>query len=161
VGQLIARKNVANAIAAFAQIRQPDDTFTIVGGGELRDALQGHALSLGLADSVVFAGQKAGEALIEEYARANTLVLPSTNEVWGLVANEALAAGLHVVISDRCGATPDIRTMQGVYVAGTDSSSLAAAMVSSRSEWNGWITKPQILHSSFSIVDLMSRLGSL
>jgi glycosyltransferase involved in cell wall biosynthesis len=32
----------------------------------------------------------------------------STTEQWGLVVNEAMAAGLPVLVSDRCGCAPDL-----------------------------------------------------
>ena len=43
------------------------------------------------------------------YAAADVLVLPSdARETWGLVANEALACGRPVVVSDAVGAAPDL-----------------------------------------------------
>ncbi len=43
------------------------------------------------------------------YASADLLVLPSDGrETWGLVANEALACGRPVVLSDACGSAPDL-----------------------------------------------------
>jgi glycosyltransferase involved in cell wall biosynthesis len=42
------------------------------------------------------------------YAAADVLVLPSDNETWGLVANEALACGRPVVLSEAVGAAPDL-----------------------------------------------------
>ena len=33
---------------------------------------------------------------------------PSTTEQWGLVVNEAMAAGLPVIVSARCGCAPDL-----------------------------------------------------
>jgi glycosyltransferase involved in cell wall biosynthesis len=43
------------------------------------------------------------------YAAADCLVLPSNaRETWGLVANEALACGRPVVVSDAVGCAPDL-----------------------------------------------------
>jgi 1,2-diacylglycerol 3-alpha-glucosyltransferase len=42
------------------------------------------------------------------YAFARCFVLPSTREPWGLVVNEAMAAGLPVVVSSRCGCAEDL-----------------------------------------------------
>lgn len=42
------------------------------------------------------------------YAAADVLVLPSAHETWGLVASEALACGLPVIVSDACGCVPDL-----------------------------------------------------
>ena len=42
------------------------------------------------------------------YRRAGALILPSLSETWGLVVNEAMAAGLPVLVSNRCGCVPDL-----------------------------------------------------
>jgi glycosyltransferase involved in cell wall biosynthesis len=43
------------------------------------------------------------------YSAADVLVLPSDgSETWGLVANEALACGLPVILSDAVGSAPDL-----------------------------------------------------
>lgn len=44
----------------------------------------------------------------EAYALADTLVLPSETETWGLVVNEALACGLPAVVSSGVGCAPDL-----------------------------------------------------
>ena len=42
------------------------------------------------------------------YAAADVFVLPSRHDGWGLVVNEALGAGLPIVVSDRVGAGRDL-----------------------------------------------------
>jgi glycosyltransferase involved in cell wall biosynthesis len=42
------------------------------------------------------------------YAAADLLVLPSESETWGLVANEALACGVPILVSDACGCSADL-----------------------------------------------------
>src|SRR5690554_160384 len=44
------------------------------------------------------------------YAAASCFILPSSFEPWGLVVNEAMAAGLPIVLSDQVGALPDLLT---------------------------------------------------
>jgi glycosyltransferase involved in cell wall biosynthesis len=45
----------------------------------------------------------------DAYAASDVLVLPSSEqETWGLVANEALASGLPIVVSNACGCAPDL-----------------------------------------------------
>jgi len=46
--------------------------------------------------------------LVKYYALADILVLPSFEEVWGLVVNEALASGLYVLSSKFAGASYDL-----------------------------------------------------
>jgi len=42
------------------------------------------------------------------YAHAGAFVHASTTEQWGLVVNEAMASGLPVIVSNRCGCAPDL-----------------------------------------------------
>ncbi len=69
------------------------------------------------------------EALPDIYAAAGALVLPSRLDSWGVVALEACASGLPVVISDGCGAANEMATpANGFTVAAGDASSLARAL---------------------------------
>jgi glycosyltransferase involved in cell wall biosynthesis len=145
VGQLIERKNISSLVRAFSSMRQPEDTLSIVGGGILENDLKALVQELGLQSSVFFLGSKSQEELVSIYAVNNTLILPSKKEVWGLVANEALACGLHVVVSDKCGVAEFIRGMKGVYVTGVESNSIADSMRDSRSHWIGHIPSPEIM----------------
>jgi glycosyltransferase involved in cell wall biosynthesis len=62
------------------------------------------------------------------YHAADILVLPSEAEKWGLVVNEAMAAGVLPVVSDRVGAGPDlVRGIGEIYPCG-DVTSLAGAL---------------------------------
>ena len=71
--------------------------------------------------------------------------MPSTNEVWGLVANEALASGLHVIVSDVAGVADFIEKMKGTYLCKTDSESIAEMMKVSKADYKGPIKNPEIL----------------
>jgi glycosyltransferase involved in cell wall biosynthesis len=145
VGQLIARKNVATIIQGFAEIKNKEDTLTIVGDGCLFQDLEILAVSLGIKESVYFVGHKTQEELVRYYSSSSTLILASTNEVWGLVVNEALASGLHVVVSNKCGAAEFVKDMKGVYICSTDQESIQEAMAVSSKTWSGYIQEPEIL----------------
>ncbi len=41
-------------------------------------------------------------------ALGDVFVLPSYSEPWGLVVNEAMAAGMPVIVSEKCGSAPDL-----------------------------------------------------
>ena len=145
VGQLIERKNVATVIRAFAAIRTESDTLTIAGDGPLVQSLQELTQTLGISDSVFFAGHQNQEELAELYATSNTLILASTNEVWGLVVNEALASGLHVVVSDKCGVAEFVKEMHGAYICTTDQESIQKELLKSSQDWASYIENPEIL----------------
>lgn len=63
----------------------------MVGGEPTEDYLQMRA-SLGL-DNVHFVGFQKKEALSRYYRAADLFVLPTREDIWGLVINEAMAYG--------------------------------------------------------------------
>jgi glycosyltransferase involved in cell wall biosynthesis len=148
VGRLIELKNVESLLEAFAMVSGPHDTLTIVGKGPNESRLRATAARLGLTDRVRFGGLVPYGELPSIFAAHDTLVLPSKNEVWGLVVNEALAAGLHVVVSDACGVASSVSGMEGVFVSRTDPASLAERMAKSRIQWSGPIGSPVILRET-------------
>jgi len=42
------------------------------------------------------------------YSMADVFVLPSKGETWGLTVNEAMANGLAIIVSNKCGCAPDL-----------------------------------------------------
>jgi glycosyltransferase involved in cell wall biosynthesis len=65
-----------------------------------------------------------------------------------LVVNEALACGLHAVVSDTCGVASDVGHHRGVYICSTIVASIAGAMTASAQKWDGPIERPEILSMS-------------
>lgn len=141
LGQLVSRKNPERVVEAFRRIAEPGDSLTIAGVGPLADRLK--EASRGLR--VQFSGQVPYMEVPALLAHHQTLVLPSAEEVWGLVVNEALAAGLHVVASDTAGVSASVTSMRGVWVTNVTTSQIASAMAASRRAWAGPITSPEIL----------------
>ena len=145
VGQLIERKNVISLIHAFSKIARKGDSLTIAGDGILKNQILDLVNKLKLNEAVNLAGQKTQEELAKIYANSDTLVMPSIKEVWGLVANEALASGMHAVVSEKSGVTDLISGMPGVYTCNTDIEAIAEAMVKSREHFKEAIRQPEIL----------------
>lgn len=145
VGRLIELKNIPAIITAFARIAFDGDTLTIIGSGEQKADLLRQVNDLGLDNRVLFHGPVNYLELPDLLAQFDTLVLASRTEVWGLVVNEALAAGLHCVVGRRCGVAASVENMRGVFVCDIDVDGLAAHMSASRGEWNGPIATPEIL----------------
>jgi glycosyltransferase involved in cell wall biosynthesis len=56
----------------------------------------------------MLAGFRQYEELPAWYGLASAFVHASTTEQWGLVVNEAMASGLPVIVSERCGCAPDL-----------------------------------------------------
>jgi glycosyltransferase involved in cell wall biosynthesis len=108
VGRFVDMKRPLDFVRALADPALPSDVWGLmVGSGPLDNELR--ALSETLGARVRFAGFRNQRALPAMYARSNVLVLPSdARETWGLVANEALASGLPIVVSDAAGCARDL-----------------------------------------------------
>ena len=80
----------------------------LLGDGPLRETLNSQLSTLNLHSHVHLHGFKQYDELPVYYALANAFVHPSTTEQWGLVVNEAIASGLPVIVSERCGCSPEL-----------------------------------------------------
>ena len=61
-----------------------------------------------MTPQIKMSGKKFGSDLLQAYHHAHVLILPSSFEPWGLVVNEAMAAGLPVVCSTAVGSAHDL-----------------------------------------------------
>ena len=100
VGQFIPRKGFDILIEAMAKTDLSVGCY-IVGGVPTDEYIQ-QVSSLGLSDRVHFVGFKSKHELSEYYMAADLFVLPTREDIWGLVVNEAMAKGLPVITTDRC-----------------------------------------------------------
>lgn len=109
VGRLIGAKDVGTLLGAQARLeaRGTMHWLCVVGDGVERAALEQQAVALGLA-RVRFLGALRPEQLPALWAAVDAFALASVHEPWGVVVNEAMAAGLPVLLSDRVGAAPDL-----------------------------------------------------
>ena len=78
-----------------------------VGSGSLDAALRQAALDCTEVD-VQFHGFAAQQALPALYQSAQVFLFPTHRDVWGIVANEACAAGLPVLVSPQAGAAGEL-----------------------------------------------------
>lgn len=101
VGQFIPRKGFDVLLRACASLG--DDTAVCIVGGDPPTEYVEQVGGLGLA-SVRFVEFTSRRGLDQYYAAADIFVLPTREDVWGLVVNEALAHAVPVVTTDRCGA---------------------------------------------------------
>jgi len=110
VGRLAPEKNLSTLIRAFAAYRKLGGAWSLVlvGDGPDRDDLIRQSQSLGVDREIRFTGLKTTKKTIPYYAFAGCFVLPSIREPWGLVVNEAMASGLPVIVSARCGCAEDL-----------------------------------------------------
>lgn len=131
-GKLIPKKRPLDLVAAAQQARTVTDAplhLLFAGDGELADDVRA-ALATSRVPGTITGFLNQSE-VPSAYAAADCLVLPSAGwETWGLVVNEALASGLDVIVSDRCGCAEDLAAPLGparVFPCG-DIAALARAL---------------------------------
>jgi glycosyltransferase involved in cell wall biosynthesis len=106
-GKFLPRKDPMTLLRAVDGMHHRDRTAVIfLGNGELSDEMQRFARERNLA--VHFAGFVNQTELPKYYAMADVFVLPSLDDPRATVVNEAMASGLPIVITDRCGPMGDI-----------------------------------------------------
>ena len=112
LGWINARKNPAVLVEAAALLVERFPALRVALCGEHSDAAYAAELrerieALGLTEQVSMPGRLNQSQVMGEIARASLLVLPSWQENAPMVVAEAMAAGLPVVASNRCG-IPDM-----------------------------------------------------
>jgi len=130
VGRLTAEKGCDVLVRAVGQCRERavDVNLEIFGDGPERARLQRLAVDLGLADRVHFRGGVDRDRVLAELGTFRAVVVPSVwDEVVGLVALEALAAGVPVIAS-RVGGLAEVVGDAGLLVPRGDAARLAATL---------------------------------
>lgn len=121
--RFIEKKNLHRLLIAYALYRKKALRSTVdgqqstplrqwdlvlLGDGQLRPELEKLRSKLGLEACVQMPGFKQYKELPSYYAHAGAFIHASTTEQWGLVVNEAMASGLPVLVSKRCGCAVDL-----------------------------------------------------
>ena len=99
IGQMIHRKGF-DVLLKAAKDLAPEIGIYFVGGEAKAEYLQLKE-ELGLTN-VHFLGFQKKERLAKFYKAADLFVLPTREDIWGLVINEAMACGLPVITTDKC-----------------------------------------------------------
>jgi glycosyltransferase involved in cell wall biosynthesis len=116
VGRLVGEKNLPRLLKAYDQyinlVKSDGEPWDLVlcGGGPEEERLR-HDMSM-LSERaqkyIKIYGQIHHSDLVNFYACANCLILPSISETWGLVVNEAMACSLPVLVSNKVGCAVDL-----------------------------------------------------
>lgn len=116
VGQLINRKGIDQFLKAAALVQDHGRDFSIVlvGDGPQREPLQSLAEELGLKNVHWIKGVKPSE-MPAIYKSADCVVFPTLEDIWGLVANEAIASGVPVLVSKYAGCYPELADPGSVF----------------------------------------------
>jgi 1,2-diacylglycerol 3-alpha-glucosyltransferase len=119
--RFVGKKNLSRLLEAYSRYRTlcekpevrsqksevPWD-LVLLGDGPLREIINSQLSTLNLPGHVLLPGFKQYDELPMYYGLASAFVHASTTEQWGLVVNEAMASGLPVLVSNRCGCATDL-----------------------------------------------------
>ena len=102
VGRLVYEKGVQHLISAMPKILENyhDSKLVIAGKGGMIDELKSQVESMRLSNKVYFTGYLNQKEVQKMYKCADVAVFPSTYEPFGIVALEAMLAGIPTVVSD-------------------------------------------------------------
>ncbi len=131
-----AKKNLLGMLDAYAIYRQKAGAgywpLIILGDGPQceREALEARRRELGLEHDVRLPGFTTYDELPAYYGLASAFLHLSTIDQWALVVNEAMASGLPVIVSRRCGSAAELVSdgANGFSVEPDDYSGIAEAM---------------------------------
>lgn len=113
VGRLVEVKNLPFLFKVLSNLKSLDWVLVVVGDGVLMNELVLLAKELSISDKIHFIGRKEGYELLSWYTFAHISILPSINEKFGAVVNEALLGGCYVLCSQLAGASSLINETNG------------------------------------------------
>lgn len=121
-GQYIDRKNIINTITAFKQVDNEKIRLNIIGGGELKEEVS----SLIKDDNrITDLGFIQPHNLPEIYSNNDIFLMPSKHDGWALVINEAMAAGMPIISTNKVGAVAEyIIHKENGFVCDIDTTSI-------------------------------------
>lgn len=136
-GQYIDRKNIINTINAFKSIENENIKLNLIGGGELRKQVT----DLIKEDSrIKDLGFIQPRDLPNIYDKSDIFLMPSKHDGWALVINEAMAAGMPIISTNKVGAVVEYIThKENGFVCDVESRSIKDGILF-------FIDKPQLIN---------------
>ena len=134
-------KGVFDLLEAYAKLEnglRSEVGLVFAGDGVCREELVKRAKQMS-AGTVCFPGFAQREDLAGLYALAETLILPTHSDPWGLVVNEAMACGLPIIVSNVAGCSADLV----------------------EDGWNGYVVPPRDSRNSVLAIDTLVRQPAL
>lgn len=122
VGRLVDEKNLDTLIDAI-KLTKENFTTIFVGSGNMEDTLRKKASEC--KKEIIFAGHYVDEGVRAWYNVADVFILPSKQEPYGAVTNEALIAGVQTIVSEHAGSACLINEGNGKVINPFDLNQIA------------------------------------
>jgi glycosyltransferase involved in cell wall biosynthesis len=130
-GQMIRRKGLDLLLLAFGRlVTMGLDARLLLVGREADLPMFLNTVAPAVRSRIRYEGFQPPKRLPEFFGKGDVFVLPSRHDGWGVVVNQALAAGLPIITSDAVGAGLDFveNGVNGMRVAAGDVNALYRAM---------------------------------
>jgi glycosyltransferase involved in cell wall biosynthesis len=116
VGRLIELKGIRSLLVAAATLQRKGYEFSLllVGDGPDKQSLEQQALALGLKNVHFQPAQPPGR-MLSVYRSADLVVFPTLQDVWGVVANEAILAGVPMLCSKYAGCATELFAPENIF----------------------------------------------
>ncbi len=130
-GRLEHVKGVDLLLDAVKLITEKTDlrfSVRLAGKGSLREELEQQSMALGVSDRVIFLGRLSRIEMLKEMQDANSFVLPTRYEAFGVVLIEAMATGLPLIATRSGGPDSIVTKENGLLIERENAEDLAEAM---------------------------------
>lgn len=133
VGQFIFRKGWDVLVEAIERDSRLHNIHFLLVGGEESDLV--NLIKKPIPSNMKILPFMSKKELFEYYKATDFFILPTREDIWGLVVNEALACGLPVITTDKCNAGIELidNGING-YLCGTDSESVSQTILKMSSD---------------------------
>lgn len=124
-------KGALKVVKAFRSLARTDLSLKMVGSGEEYEAVRQYVMKHDMQRQVMLYGTLSKSEIYDVIKRTDLLVFPSRHESFGLVAAEAWATGIPVIIGKDCGAAEWIEggdSLLGESCPSDDINALASAI---------------------------------
>lgn len=153
VGRFVDKKNLVELVEGYAlyvaAAGAAPRRLVLIGAGPEEPLIRARAAELGVTGLIDFPGFLSAEAVARRLSQGLALVLPSGEEQWGLVVNEALAFGLPAIVSPAVGSGDLLvrNLINGHVIELGSPEGLAAAMIALAGDETRWRAMTEASHA--------------
>jgi glycosyltransferase involved in cell wall biosynthesis len=109
VGQLIKRKGVKYLLYAYEKLKNKNNiALILIGSGDQEKNLKLIANSISIKNFRIFLAGMSMDELIKFYSISDIFVLPTLEDIWGFVINEAMACKLPIISTNKSQAAQEM-----------------------------------------------------
>lgn len=134
-------KNIEGILIAFKKLLKddPNCNLTILGDGNIQDVInQANSLKIP-QENIHFVGKIMPDFLADYYQNADTFILNSHKETFGVVLAESLCCGCPIITTKNGGYSNEMNPDEGIVIPPDDSKALFEAMkimIATKNHWN-------------------------